>query len=101
MQFSIASLGRQGECIQGIGSLFRLILGTEQSAASGGNHHELLMTLLSPKRHGRGMPLGFEPSHPEFLPCLGIENAEATVISTGNANQPGRLANRSSASRHA
>src|SRR5438876_5539516 len=78
MQFSIALLVRQGECVQGIGSLFRLILGTEQSAASGGNHHELFMTLLSPKRHGRGMPIGFEPSHPEFLPCLGIESPEAT-----------------------
>src|SRR5207248_3519334 len=101
MQFSIALLVRQGECVQGIGSLFRLILGTEQSAASGGNHHELFMTLLSPKRHGRGMPIGFEPSHPEFLPCLGIESPEATVISTGNEIQPARRGNRSSQARHA
>src|SRR5438034_11574855 len=94
MQFSIASLGRQGECIQGIGSLFRLILGTEQSAACGGNHHELFMTLLSPKRHGSGMAIGFQPSHPEVLPCLGIESSTATVIGTATANPPARRRNR-------
>src|SRR5947199_9411960 len=100
MQFSIALLVRQGECVQGIGSLLRLILGTEQSAASGGNHHELFMTLLSPKRHGRGMAIGFQPTQPEFLPCLGIQRSEATVIGTANATQPARRGNTSSNARH-